>query len=178
MVGERSGQVIRVLNRGGPANDWGVSLIAQGLSSPPIWLQFQILFLMYVKSVQKSMHDYSITLEGGGNIQIITILHNRRGTPKKDCIIHGPHLRLLILVKGGERESEKAQITRDDGFCPEGGAYNHQEHHQGAKLHLHAPAYNRQVLLIIPGISYYATFWLILSCSFCCISSIKLFCQQ
>ena len=57
-----------------------------------------------------------------------------------------------------ERESEKAQITRDDGFCPEGGAYNHQEHHQGAKLHLHAPAYNRQVLLIIPGNSYYATF--------------------
>ena len=79
---------------------------------------------------------------------IITISHNRRGTPKKDCIIHGPYLRLLILVKGGERESEKAQITRDDGFCPEGGAYNHQEHHQGAKLHLHAPAYNRQSICV------------------------------
>ena len=36
MVGGRSDRVIRVLHRGGPANDWGVSLIAQGLSSPPI----------------------------------------------------------------------------------------------------------------------------------------------
>ena len=89
-------------------------------------------------------------MEGGGNIQIITILHNRRGTPKKDCIIHGPPLRLLILVKGGERESEKAQITRDDGFCPEGCAYNHQEHHQGAKLHIHAPE-QMCAFLIKPG---------------------------
>ena len=87
-----------------------------------------------------------------------------------------------------ERESEKAQITRDDGFCPEGGAYNHQEHYQGAKLHIQAPAYNHrqsrcvhfwsnQVFLIIPEISYCATFWLILSCIFGCIFSIKLFCQ-